>query len=94
MTKIDGKYEDKYVEKLRQEIEEEDSITKRHHLISKYLMSRWRQVEKIVGNIDDDEIDLTMVVEQLWDDILLAHDQLQMTNVRSDFYADYYGLKK
>lgn len=72
----------------------EDSITKRHHLISRYLHQREKQVEKILANIEDDDIDLTLVIEQLWEDLELAHKQIQHTIDRSDFYADYYKLDK
>ena len=46
MAKIDGKYESLYAEELHKKIENEDSITQRHHLISKYLHQRIRQAEK------------------------------------------------
>lgn len=94
MAKIDGKYEQPYTEKLRKEIEDEDSITLRHHLISKYLHQRIKQVEKVIANFDDDDIDLTMVIEQLWEDLMLAKEQIRNTAVRSDFYAKYYGIEK
>ena len=94
MAKIDGKYEQPYTEKLRKEIEDEDSITLRHHLISKYLHQRIKQVEKVIANFDDDDIDLTMVIEQLWEDLMLAKEQISNTIVRSDFYAKYYGIEK
>lgn len=67
MAKIDGKYEQSCTENLLKQINSEDSITKRHHLISRYLYQRTKQVEKVLANIEDDNIDLSMVVEQLWD---------------------------
>lgn len=94
MAKIDGKYEQSYTEKLLEQINSEDSITKRHHLISRYLYQRGKQVEKVLANIDDTNIDLTMVIEQLWEDLELAHQQIQFTINRSDFYADYHKLDK
>lgn len=94
MSKIDGKYEQSRTEKLLEEIEDEDSITIRHHLISKYLYQRIAQVEKIIANIDDDDIDLTMVIEQMWEDLQLAHKQIQYTMKRNDFYAQYFNLKE
>ena len=94
MTKIDGKYEQPYTERLLAQINEEDSITKRHHLISRYLYQRDKQIEKIIANIDDDDIDLTIVIEQLWEDLQLAHEQISQTMSRSDFYAKYYKLDK
>lgn len=87
MTKIDGKYEQPYTERLLAQINEEDSITKRHHLISRYLYQRDKQIEKIIANIDDDDIDLTMVIEQMWEDLQLAHRQISTTIGRSDYYA-------
>jgi hypothetical protein len=35
-----------------------------------------------------------MVIEQLWEDLQLAHEQILHTMDRSDFYADYYKLDK
>lgn len=94
MAKIDGKYEQAWTEKLLSQIENEDSITKRHHLISRYLYQRSQQVAKVLANIENDDIDLTMVIEQLWEDICLAHAQIRTTMERSDFYAEYYKLDK
>lgn len=94
MAKIDGKYEQFWTEKLLKQIENEDSITKRHHLLSRYLYQRDKQIEKIIANIEDDDIDLTMVIEQLWEDLKLAHKQILFTMDRNDFYAKYYKLDK
>lgn len=92
MAKIDGKYEQPWTEELLEQIESEDSITKRHHLISRYLDQRDKQIEKILANIEDYDIDLTMVIEQLWEDLKLAHKQISQTIGRNDFYAKYYKL--
>ena len=92
MAKIDGKYEQSWTEDLLAKIQSEDSITKRHHLINTYLHQRDKQIERIVSNIEDDDIDLTLVIEQLWEDLQLANEQLQRTIVRSDFYAEQKGL--
>ena len=46
MAKIDGRYEQPYTEKLLAQINIEDSITKRHHLIRRYLHQRVKQTEK------------------------------------------------
>ena len=94
MAKIDGKYEQFYTENLLKQINGEDSITKCHHLINRYLCQRIKQVEKILANIEDDDIDLSMVIEQLWEDLQLAKKQILYTMDRSDFYADYYNLDK
>jgi len=94
MPKIDGKYEQFWTEDLLKNIENEDSITKRHHLINKYLYQRDKQIEKILANIEDDDIDLTLVIEQLWEDLKLANKQILHTLERSDFYAQYYHLKE
>ena len=94
MVKIDGKYEQFWTENLLKQINSEDSITKRHHLIGRYLFQRIKQVEKVIANIEDDDIDLSMVIEQLWEDLQLAHEQILQTIGRNDFYADYYNLDK
>lgn len=93
MAKIDGKYEQSWTEELRKQIESEDSITKSHHLITKYLTQRIKQVEKVIANIYDTDIDLELVVEQLWEDLQLANKQLKYTVGRVDFYASYHGIK-
>lgn len=93
MCKIDGKYQQPWTEELQSKILQEDSITKRHHLLPKYLKQRINQVEKVIANIEDDDIDLSMVVEQLWDDLILAEKQILYTTERSDFFAKYYNLK-
>lgn len=94
MTKIDGKYELFWTENLLKQINSENSITKRHHLITRYLYQRGQQIEKILANMEDDDIDLAMVIEQLWEDLDLARRQLLLTADRSDFYAEYYKLDK
>lgn len=94
MAKIDGKYEQFWTENLLKQINNEDSITKRQHLISRYLYQRGKQIEKILANIENDDIDLTLIIEQLWEDLELAHKQIRQTIDRSDFYANYYQLDK
>ena len=94
MTKIGGKYEQFWTENLLSQINSEDNITSRHHLINRYLHQRVKQIEKVLANIEDDDIDLALVVEQLWEDIRLAKEQIGHTMDRSDFYAEYHQLKK
>ena len=94
MAKIDGRYEQPYTERLLAQINVEDSITKRHHLINRYLNQRIKQVEKILANIEEDDIDHTLVIEQLWEDLQLAHKQIGHTMDRSDEYAKFYNLDK
>ena len=94
MTKIDGKYKQFWTENLLSQIKNENSITKRHHLIPRYLHQRGIQIEKILGNIEDDDIDLVLVIEQLWEDLELARKQISYTTERSDFYAEQYNLDK
>lgn len=76
MAKIDGKYKQPETEDLLSRINNEDRVTKRHNLLAKYLRQRSKQVEKILANIEDDDIDLIMVIEQLWDDLELARKHM------------------
>ena len=76
MIKIDGKYAQLETEDLLSHINNEDSIPKRHHLLLRYFRQRSKQIEKILANIDDDDIDLIMVIEQLWDDLELARKHI------------------
>ena len=92
MAKIDGKYKQIWTEDLLDKINHEDSITKRHRLISKYLYQREGQIEKVIANIEDEDIDLALVIEQLWEDLHLAEKQLLYTTEIVDFYARYYNL--
>ena len=93
MAKIDGKYEQPWTEDLLNEINKEDSITKRHSLITKYLNQRCKQIEKIIANFEDDDIDLEMVIEQLWEDLKLARIHFSDTAGRIKFYANYYKFE-
>lgn len=79
MAKITGKYYQTPVEFLLEKINKEDSIKKRHILISRYLFQRIKQIEIILANIEKDDCDLGMVVEQLWEDLQLAQKQIKET---------------
>ena len=95
LAKIDGRYKQEWTERLLAQINGEKSITKRHHLINRYLYQRVKQVEKILANIEvDDDIDLTLVIEQLWEDLNLAQKQIGDVMDRSDEYAEFYHLDK
>lgn len=82
MSKIDGKYEQFWTEDLRRKIDAEDHISKRHPLILRYLRQRGEQIENILANAEDDDIDLLMVVEQLWEDLELARKHMANFNVK------------
>ena len=88
MAKIDGKYEQFWTENLLSKIKNEDSITKLHHLIPRYLHQRHSQIENILANIENDDIDLVMVIEQLWEDLEIARKQILYTIDRNDYYAE------
>ena len=94
MAKIGGKYEQNRTENLLLQINSSDSITKRHHLLAKYLEQRCSQVETILANIEDDDIDTTLVIEQLWEDLYIACQQIRFTTNRIDFYAEKHNLEK
>lgn len=92
MAKIDGKYEQFWTEDLLSKIKNEDSITKLHHLIPRYLHQRHSQIENIFANIENDDIDLVMVIEQLWEDLEIARKQILYTIDRNDYYAEKHNL--
>lgn len=81
MIKIDGKYKQIETENLLSHINNENSIPKRHHLLPRYFRQRSKQIEKILANIEDDDIDLVMVIEQLWDDLELARKHILYTDL-------------
>jgi len=90
MAKIEGKYKSVLAEELLEIMKKEDSRTKLHHLVLKYLYLRYKQVEKIIANIDDSDLDLELIIEQLWEDLELAlnhYNQIDRTVNRSDYYA-------
>ncbi len=80
MTKIDGKYGQIETENLRLQIDSTDSYAERERLLAKYLDQRCSQVEKILVNIDDDDIDTTRVIEQLWEDLYIASQHIRFTS--------------
>lgn len=94
MTKIDGKYKQIETENLLEQINSADSLTERHHLLAKYLDKRCLQIEKILANIEDDDIDTTLVIEQLWEDLYIACQQIRFTTDRIDFYTDKHKFEK
>ena len=94
MTKIGGKYKQISTENLQSQIDQTDSITKRHHLLARYLDQRCLQIENILANIEDNDIDTTLVIEQLWKDLYIACQQIRFTINRVDFYADKHKLEK
>ena len=81
MIKIGGKYKQFETEELLSRINNEDSISKRHHLLPRYLRQRSEQIENILANIEDDDIDIIMVIEQLWDDLELARKHFLYMNL-------------
>ena len=44
--------------------------------------------------MEDDDIDLAMVIEQLWEDLEQDRKKILQTTERSNFYAEYYKLDK
>lgn len=82
MAKIDGKYKQIETENLLEQIDSSDSMKERHHLLAKYLNQRCLQIEKILANIDDDDIDTTLVIEQLLEDLYMAYYQIKFTTNR------------
>lgn len=80
MAKIDGKYKQTETENLRLQIDSTDSYAERERLLAKYLDQRCLQVEKILANIDDDDIDTTRVIEQLWEDLYIACQHIRFTS--------------
>lgn len=82
MAKIDGKYKQIETENLLEQIDSSDSMKERHHLLAKYLNQRCLQIEKILANIEDDDIDTTLVIEQLLEDLYMAYYQIRFTTNR------------
>ena len=48
--------------------------------------------KKILANIENDDIDLTLIIEQLWEDLQLAYNQIGDTTNRSNEYAEFHHL--
>lgn len=81
--------EDKYLKKIfsrklpktitRQDIEKEDSLAMKARMLNVYLRNKWEKVEQIIGNDYPDDVCLEELVEDLWEDLLVARKQIVMT---------------
>jgi hypothetical protein len=80
--KINGIYAQPQTEELLKKINKEDSIRQRRSLITRYLYQRIKQVEHILTNIDKDDVDLSLVVEQLWEDLILSRNHIINDNTK------------
>lgn len=80
--KINGIYAQPQTEELLKKINAEDSIKRRRSLITRYLYQRITQVEHILANIDKDDVDLSLVVEQLWEDLILSRNHIINDNTK------------
>jgi hypothetical protein len=80
--KINGIYAQPQTEELLKKINKEDSIRQRRSLITRYLYQRIKQVEYILTNIDKDDVDLSLVVEQLWEDLILSRNHIINDNTK------------
>ena len=69
----------KSVSHLKKQIEETDSIKKRHILINKYLAERIRRVEVVMTQEFPDEVSYEEMIECLWEDLKLAQKQIIYT---------------
>lgn len=72
-------YDSKYCQSLKKQIEETDSIKKRHRLINKYLAERIRRVETVMAQEFPDEVSYEEMIECLWEDLKLAQRQIIYT---------------
>lgn len=65
-------YDSKKCQSLKKQIEETDSIKKRHILINRYLAERIRRVEVVMTREFPDEVSYEEMIECLWEDLKLA----------------------
>lgn len=65
-------------QKLKKEIEETDSIKKRKILVIKYLDERIKNIESIIAQDRVDDIDCTLMLECLWNDLILAKNTIKL----------------
>jgi hypothetical protein len=72
-------YDSKYCQSLKKQIEETDSIKKRHILIHKYLAERIRRVEVVIAQEFPDKVSYEEMIECLWEDLKLAQKQIIYT---------------
>lgn len=72
-------YDSKSCQLLKKKIEETDSIKDRHRLINKYLSHRIRRVETVIAQEFPDEVSYQEMIECLWEDLILAVKQIQIT---------------
>lgn len=69
-------YDSKECQSLKKQIEETDSIKKRHRLINRYLAERIRRVEVVMAQEFPDEVSYEEMIECLWEDLKLAQKQI------------------
>ena len=72
-------YDSKECQSLKKQIDETDSIKKRHRLINRYLAERIRRVEIVIGQEFPDEVCYEEMIECLWEDLKLAQRQIIYT---------------
>lgn len=63
----------------RKDIEAEDSLAMRARLLNVYLKEQWKKVEQIIGSEFPDDVALEDLVEELWEDIRVAREQICAT---------------
>ena len=72
-------YDSKECQSLKKQIEDTDSIKKRHGLINRYLAERIRRVEVVIAQEFPDEVSYEEMIECLWEDLKLAQKQIIST---------------
>lgn len=72
------KYESEICQNLKKEIEQTDSIKKRKILVIKYLGERIKNIENIIAQDCIDDIDCTLMLECLWNDLILAKNTIKL----------------
>lgn len=80
-------FDSSYCQSLRKKIDDTDSIKERHILINKYLSQRISCIEKVLANEFPDDVCLEDMIECLWQDLILANNQIKITygNVVGNF---------
>lgn len=72
-------YDSRECQALKKQIEETDSIKKRHRLINRYLAERIRRVETVIAQEFPDDVSYEEMIEVLWEDLKLAQKQIIYT---------------
>ena len=64
---------------LKKDIENGDSIRRRHRLVNRYLGYRIAAVESVIAQEFPDDVSYEEMIECLWEDLKMVQEQIKLT---------------